>query len=359
MKHKKPNPGESLAEINPDLAKQWHPSKNGNLTPYDVIPGTPKKVWWKCTKGDDHEWQAQVRARNRGNGCGVCSGKVVVRSNCLATLNPALAKEWHPTKNGELTPCDVTPGSHKKVWWKCPKGDDHEWRASVKDRNTGRGCGVCSGKIVVRSNSLATLNPALAKEWHPTKNGTLQPEDVTPGSNKKVWWKCPKGQDHEWQAIISDRNRGDVCSICSNHKVVKSNCFATLNSELAKEWHPIKNGNLTPYDVTPGSNKNVWWKCSKGDDHEWKTSITKRSEGTGCPICTNTVVTKSNCLATLNPELAKSGILQKMEILLPMMLHLDRTRKFGGNAQRVMIMNGKHQLTLGIEVVVVGFVVVI
>ena len=44
MKLKKPNPGESLAELNPALAKQWHPTKNGKLTPYDVTPGSKMTV---------------------------------------------------------------------------------------------------------------------------------------------------------------------------------------------------------------------------------------------------------------------------------------------------------------------------
>ena len=34
------------------------------------------------------------------------------------TPYPHLVKEWHPTKNGDLTPKDVTYGSNKKVWWR-------------------------------------------------------------------------------------------------------------------------------------------------------------------------------------------------------------------------------------------------
>ncbi|MFC1483385.1 zinc-ribbon domain-containing protein, partial [Candidatus Margulisiibacteriota bacterium] len=273
----------NLEKSNPKLAKEWHPIKNGDLTPQNVVPGSTKKVWWKCAKGDDHEWKATIKSRSEGNGCAVCDNKVAVKSNCLATLNPKLAKEWHPTKNGNLTPNDIVVGSHKRVWWKCPKGDDHEWKASVKDRNVGRGCGICAGKIVVKSNSLATLNPVLAREWHPTKNGNLIPQNVVPGSNKNIWWKCPKGDDHEWKAKINDRNRGDGCPICSNQKVVKSNSLATLNTELAKEWHPTKNGKSSPFNIGPGSNKKVWWKCKYG--HEWKTAVAKRTEGTGCPKC--------------------------------------------------------------------------
>ena len=44
MKTRKPNPGESLVEQNPELAKQWHPTKNGDLTPSDVGPGSHKRV---------------------------------------------------------------------------------------------------------------------------------------------------------------------------------------------------------------------------------------------------------------------------------------------------------------------------
>lgn len=62
----------------------------------------------------------------------------------LLSKYPALAKEWHPTKNGSLTPRDVTPGSGKKVWWICGKG--HEWEATVNNRSRGRGCPYCAGK---------------------------------------------------------------------------------------------------------------------------------------------------------------------------------------------------------------------
>lgn len=49
---RKPPKGKSLAELNTELAKQWHPTKNGDLTTFDVFPKSHKKVWWKCDKGD-------------------------------------------------------------------------------------------------------------------------------------------------------------------------------------------------------------------------------------------------------------------------------------------------------------------
>ena len=46
-----------------------------------------------------------------------------------------------------------------------------------------------------RSGSLVNIFPELAEEWHPTRNGDLTPERVTPKRGKKVWWKCSR--DHE------------------------------------------------------------------------------------------------------------------------------------------------------------------
>lgn len=305
MKPLKPKPGKSLAASIPEIAKQWHPTKNDSLTPHDVTPGSGTKVWWKCPKGVDHEWFVSVSNRKAGWGCPACSGRKVVKSNCLGILNSELAKEWHPAKNGGLTSYDVTPNSQKKVWWKCPEGDDHEWNAIIADRNNGIGCAVCSNYKVVKSNCLATLNPKLAKEWHPTKNGKLTPEDVHPGSAKKVWWKCLNGDDHEWKTVIYSRTGGKGCPICVGRKVVNSNCLSTLNSKLSKEWHPSKNGKLTPKDVGINSGKRVWWKCPEGYDHEWKSTVHSRTTGLGCPICSNQKVVLSNCLATLNPEQAE------------------------------------------------------
>ena len=299
----------SLAETHPEVAKQWHPTKNEDLTPDDVTPSSIKKVWWKCPKGEDHEFISRVgdltRNDNKRRACPVCSGRKAVNSNSLETLNPNLTLEWHPINNLDLKPCHVTPSMVKSVWWKCPKGEDHEWKSSIVHRVNGVGCPICSNHKIVKSNSLLTLNPKMAKQWHPTKNGKLTPLDVGIGSVKKVWWKCPKGEDHEWKSSIIHRVNGVGCPICSNHKIVKSNSLLTLNPEMAKQWHPTKNGKLTPLDVGIGSAKKVWWKCPEGEDHEWQAQIASRHLGSGCPVCANKLIVKSNSLATLNPEIAK------------------------------------------------------
>lgn len=58
------------------------------------------------------------------------------------TTHSDLAKEWHLTKNKDLTPQDVSTFSNKKVWWYCFSG--HEWDALVNCRVKGVDCPYCS-----------------------------------------------------------------------------------------------------------------------------------------------------------------------------------------------------------------------
>src|SRR5205823_1709503 len=104
------------------------------------------------------------------SGCPYCRGLCASADNCLATGAPELAKQWHPTLNGHLTPADITMGSSsREVWWQCEAG--HEWEANVCDRlKRERGCPYCSHQRVCDSNSLASCFPELVLEWHKSKN---------------------------------------------------------------------------------------------------------------------------------------------------------------------------------------------
>src|SRR3989339_468494 len=287
----------SLAAVNPELAKEWNYKKNAGLTPHDVTSGTEKKVWWKCKR--KHEWKASVNKRNRGSGCHYCSSRRVCKDNSLAAINPNLAKEWHSTRNGNLTPGKVTLGSPVKAWWKCKKG--HEWQAVINRRNRGNKCPYCSHLYVSSEFSLLTIKPKLAKEWHPTKNGKLKPSGVTSKSGRKVWWMCKKG--HEWKTAISSRKEGSKCSICCNRKVSAVTSLLALNPKLAKEWHPTRNGELLPENVVPGTSRKAWWICKHG--HEWQAIVVSRNKGHGCPYCSGVKASMENCLAAKNPRLAK------------------------------------------------------
>lgn len=280
----------------PNLLAEWHYHKNEGLDPTRIKHRSEKVVWWLCQ--EVHEWEASVvRRTSRGSGCPFCSGhRAVTGVNDLATVNPSLASEWHPTKNGDLHPSTIAKSSGKKVWWLCSNG--HEWEATVINRNNkGSGCPYCSGRMTIPGvNDLSTTNPSLASEWHPTRNSTLRPSEVSEGSGQKVWWLCANG--HEWQAVISSRTNGRGCPTCGNvqkkvtftkNRISQIGSLLDNNPEIAAEWHPTKNGELLPSQVLPNSNQKVWWKCKKG--HEWKAVIQHRNKGIGCPHCANELQT--------------------------------------------------------------------
>ena len=348
-----------LQSVNPKLAAQWHPTKNGDLKPTQVTANTNKKVWWilayddpKTKKHFDFEWEAIISNRNKGIGCPYFNGTAVWSGfNDLQTLNPELAKQWHPTKNGNLNPTDVTVNSNKKAWWlllyKDPKTQKHfkfEWKASVSSRNNNRGCPYLAGKTVLYGfNDLQTVNPELAKQWHPTKNGNLKPTQVTVNTDKKVWWilayddpKTKKHFDFEWKAAISDRNNGKNCPYLSGKAVwLGFNDLATINPELAAQWHSARNGNLKPTQVTVNSNKKVWWilsyddtKTGKHFNFEWKDSISHRNGGRGCPYLSGHAVwPEFNDLQTINPELAKQWHPTKNGNLKPTQVTANTAKK--------------------------------
>jgi hypothetical protein len=267
----------SLSEF-PSLVAEFHPVKNATLTPEDLRYGSNQKVWWVCPNG--HEYQTTVRNRtSRRVGCPYCAGKRVDEYNSLQATVPEVAKDWDLKANLPLTPENVSKFSNKRVWWECSKG--HKWQAAIASRTRGTGCPECSGRKVGKDNNLSKLFPHLADEWHPSKNLSLKPSDITPGSQKKIWWSCDK--KHEWTASVASRTRGAGCPFCANKRVSKDNNLLTVSPKVAADWHPTKNINLRPQDVVNGSHKKVWWKCREG--HEWQSTIKSVTNGKGCPIC--------------------------------------------------------------------------
>ena len=267
-----------LLTLKPQIAKEWHTEKNKDITPKEVTINSHKKVWWlgKC----GHEWISSVSDRTRGRGCPICkSKKVVAGINDIGTTHPDIIKEWHPLNN-KVKFTEILAQSNKTIWWICDKG--HEYKTSPANRIAKRdGCPICSNKqILIGYNDLATTHPKLIEEWHPTRN-IITPQEITFGSEKKIWWQCKEG--HEWEAVVYSR-KNNGCPYCSGNKVlVGYNDLATTHPELIKEWHPTKNNGISFLDISLGSNKKVWWKCKKG--HEWKSVVHSRCSGCGCPIC--------------------------------------------------------------------------
>ena len=440
----------SLAEHRPDLAAQWHPTKNGDLSPWDVTCSSTYAAWWIDAMGREWKTQVSVRCRNPSP-TGAPAHIVYPGHNDLANRNPELSAEWDPDRNGELTPEQVSPGSNQLVWWRCKKG--HTWPAIVSSRVSGRGCPICSqerntsfpeqallyylrklgpsvynryqvekhleidlyfpdyklgieydgayyhrsrkkeqidarknkrlkelGITLIRvledgitppsdtehifwshrgqldhvivevlnfvsqylgsssaisvdtkrdqteiwegyiteakENSIAVKCPELLSQWHPTKNGSLKPEYIPYGSNKRLWWKCTQC-GYEWQSPVASRTRGTRCPVCTGNIAAEGiNDLCTTHPDLVKEWNFGKNKDLSPKHYSAGSGKYVWWVCSTCG-FEWQAAISNRTRNRNCPRCIGKVTAPEKSLARTYPHLAQQWCFSRNGELTP------------------------------------------
>ena len=283
------------------LRKEIHPTLNDPKLDLNSLTANSKvRIWWQG--GCSHVWEASVYNRSHGTGCPVCAGQQVLEGyNDFASQCPAIASQWHPVNNGELSPKKVTKGSNKTVWWLGECG--HEWEAPIARRAKGSGCIYCAGKKVLAGfNDLASQNPEVASLWHPVNNNDILPTMVTPNSNKNAWWLGECG--HEWEVRIADVTSGRGCPVCAGKQVLAGfNDLASVNPLLASEWHPDSNDGILPTLIAGKSGKRVWWlgKCG----HEWQATVLSRHQGNGCPVCVGQVVLPGfNDLATTHPQVA-------------------------------------------------------
>jgi Probable Zinc-ribbon domain len=279
----------------PRLLAEWHPTKNGDLFPDEVSHGSGKQIWWVCARGPDHVCCAAPHNRTtRSRGCPYCANRMVSVTNSLAALAPEIAREWHPTLNGKLTPMGANAKSHLKVWWQCARNPQHVWQARLANRWWGRsGCPFCSGQRVDTGNCLATQFPEIAAEWDRVRNGNVTPRAVTAKSHARVWWRCPRDRTHRWQAAVDDRTiHGSGCPVCMGKAPVppgarkgRLNSFAERFPQLAVTWDRKRNLPTRPKDVSYGSHFRAWWMCERDPAHRWRAQVNERSRGSGCPVC--------------------------------------------------------------------------
>ncbi|MGW1543239.1 zinc-ribbon domain-containing protein [Streptomyces sp. NPDC002309] len=373
--------GNDLEAQFPEVAGEWHPTRNGDVRADRLAPKSNRKVWWLGSCG--HEWEAVVANRTaRRSGCPYCANQKVGYGNDLATRHPELAAQWHPTRNGDLTPQQIPYGARRNAWWRCASG--HEWRAMVFKRSAGSSCGQCIliGVSEVELRAFAELRHVLEGHLAPLRRDArlVTPHrqrlrvdmilgDVAVEYDGSYWHKNTGARDREktqrlqraGYKVIRVREQplaltgpGDTAApraatpfqvaaavlqkmidenflstaaaraeaatyIASGRLVAREEADCAVNAlrardlgarslaaqfpRIAEQWHPHRNGELTPTQVTPGSGKEVWWLCAAG--HAWRAKIDQRvGKGNGCGFCSGRYATETTSLAAQRPDLA-------------------------------------------------------
>jgi hypothetical protein len=256
-------------------------------------------------------------------------GKVIVvpGKNDLYTTHPELAKEWDYQKNAGVTPATIFAGVRSKFFWLCPIG--HSYEASLASRSRqNTSCPFCSNsKVLSGFNDLETKRPELSAEFDLEANYPTRPSEVSPASEKKYHWTCPRG--HSYFTSVKVRHfLGTGCPVCANLQVSRGeNDFESVYPQLSASWNKMRNGDLKASEIIAGSPKQYWWVCDKG--HDYLSSPAIRGQGGGCPVCAGKKVVQGfNDLATTAPQLVKEFDLEKNHPLTPESVMTGSNKKF-------------------------------
>ena len=296
-------PWRTLAAQHPELVRELDAGRNKTLDPDAIAANSTRKLWWRCSDCG-HRWQATVGSRAAGHGCPECyrerrraqGPRAVSGEQSLQARHPALAAEWDCGRNRGLDPAAISPKSKHKVWWRCGTCG-HRWAAAVQNRTYGHGCPRCglgrrarTQSRVAYDRSLAARHPGLIGQLHPIRNARLDPEQLAARS-LKVWWRCGTC-GHEWQAAVASRTyAGTGCPVCglrrrakTQSKVDPARSLSVKHPEIAAQLHPSRNQGIDPAQLGARSSLKLWWRCDTCG-HEWRTAVSTRTDGSGCPAC--------------------------------------------------------------------------
>jgi very-short-patch-repair endonuclease len=198
-----------LAYCYPEISKEWAKEKNAGLDANDVLPKSGKLYWWLCPICDEHYKQTCDKRTTRGMAC-PCTRSRSTRKHNLEVSHPNIAKEWHPSLNGNTIPSKYVPTSDSIKWWKCSYCNN-DWKMPIMVRTISqKGCPKC----YLGENNLEKKSPMISIEWNSDKNGML-PSEVLISCGDRFWWKCV--YNHEWKTSIYKRYKeGQNCPKCSN-----------------------------------------------------------------------------------------------------------------------------------------------
>lgn len=364
-----------LKSQRPDLMKEWDP--NNTTDPEMISCGSNKKVKWICSKG--HKYEKSVASRVNGSECPTCNKGLgtsfpeqcyfyYIKKHYPDSINryrapfknkteldiyiPSIKTAieydgifWHGSDSvdREVKKYDVCKENGIRLFrikegeftgfknsadrtWYIPRKCDSEklnfyitellkqlsfFSTNLPDVNIERDRNeILEYKTLKYKDSLEAQYPDVAKEWHPTKNGSLLPSSFPPGTSESAWWLCSKC-GNEWKTAICNRTSGHGCNVCATgrrmvtrkHNILEKRGSVNVESCLL-DWD-YENNEHGPEYYTNGSGEIIAWKCHTCG-YKWKTPLYIRikENGSGCPSCSGSAIVEGiNDLYTLRPDL--------------------------------------------------------
>lgn len=314
--------GECNCEDRNLLRKYWDTEKNNEigLSVEDIPLRSGKKIFLKCPEchGEWNDYDvADVTYRKKS--CPYCSGKRVLSGvNDLLSCYPEVVEKYWDWEKNSVEPSSLYKNTSKKAFWKCSECG-YSWESPVSRlTRDGQGCPCCAGKKVKEgyNDFLYQYPEIVAKYWDYNRN-KIKPSEITSGSNKKIYCKCPNcgGEWEDTPKILKDRK---VCPVCwgktnfptrkdDNNLQEDKGTFGNLYPELVDlywDWDKNNEIGLNPFEMDLQSNKKVFLKC-KDCGNSWSnwTVSSLINYKDKCPYCSN-----SKLIEGTNDILSKSPI---------------------------------------------------
>ena len=298
--------------ISHEKSNYWHVTKNGKITPKDIKKSSKDSYWFTCNICN-HDFESRIsdvsRTDGRNNWCPYCSVpiKKFCKDNCDFCYEKSFASceksnQWHPTKNGNIIPRNITKGNQIKCWFKCDICS-HSFLTNVysvaKTKSDKNYCPYCNGVELCEDescdfchkNSFASCEKS--NQWHQINNGVVKPRNICKFANTKYWFKCDVC-NHDFKSLIANVSYGYWCPYCCIHcktlcddrecKFCHKKSFAI--NPRSEFWHYNKNKNINPRDVFKSSGNKYWFTCNICSN-DFKMCLRDINRGSWCPVCVN------------------------------------------------------------------------
>jgi len=309
--NKKVSADNNLAFLYPDIAKEWDSEKNDGALPSEFVPGSGKRIWWKCARG--HSWAAQINSRiGSGSGCPTCSPQTSKLEIRVRAEFESLLGEAEGRKKIGGRECDIFFSRHKLCIevdgypWHMDKIESDERKTKIFEdhgfkliRLREKRLPIIYGSYVEFSDGDDLLHICKNLALEVSKKIELTDEEKTRFSS------------YQYSAAFTNEDRfKTLLNDAITQPIGKS--LLELRPEIAFQWDSLKNGALSPALFSLSSGHKAWWRCEKG--HSYDCTITNRTRGHGCPFCSGNKVLPQASLEFTHPELAIQWMIFKNNI---------------------------------------------
>lgn len=267
-----------LATINPEVAKMWDYEKNAK-TPDQVTAMSHQEAYFICPKG--HSFKASIAHVSRGEGCPTC-GKERKVSMPEHAIFFYLGKLFADVRQS----CRLECINNKELDIYIPSLKlaieyDGSWFHSNTERDI-RKYELCKKNGIRLINIREEKCPKLPEYMEVIIRHGNTNESLSEAIRALIERICRDYKINPKIDVDVEKDQNIILSMYITHE--KDNSLAARFPKIAAEWDYEKNEGINPEMFTPGSNRDVFWKCGNCG-HGWKASINRRTGGSGCPKC--------------------------------------------------------------------------